>query len=139
MKTLMDEANLPYEKRQMTYNSRLAQELGKWADTQPEGAAMHDELFHAFFVEQLNIGDSSTLIGIAEKVGLDPRQAEVVLQDRTFEQAVNEDWKLAAYQGITGVPTFFSHDLFVVGCQPLEVLGRFVSHLQSLPEEGSGS
>lgn len=137
MKTLMDEANLPYEKREMTYNSRLAQELGKWADTLPGGEAIHDELFRAFFVELLNIGDSSTLIGIAEKVGLDPRQAEEVLQDRTFEQAVNEDWKLAASQGITGVPTFFSNDLFVVGCQPLDVLGRFVSHLQSLQEEDS--
>ena len=139
MKTLMDEANLPYEKREMTYNSRLAQELGKWADTLPAGEAIHDELFRAFFVEQLNIGDSSTLIGIAEKVGLDPRQAEVVLQERTFEQAVNEDWKLAAYQGITGVPTFFSNDLYVMGCQPLEVLGRFVSHLQALQEEESAS
>ena len=35
MKSLMDEEGLPYGRRTHTYNSRLAQELGTWADTQP--------------------------------------------------------------------------------------------------------
>ena len=35
MKGLMDAEGLPYGRRTHTYNSRLAQELGKWADTQP--------------------------------------------------------------------------------------------------------
>jgi len=37
MKALMDAEGLPYGKRTYTYNSRLAQELGKWADTLPGG------------------------------------------------------------------------------------------------------
>ena len=37
MKGLMDAEGLPYGRRTHTYNSRLAQELGKWADTQPGG------------------------------------------------------------------------------------------------------
>ena len=39
MKGLMDAEGLPYGRRTHTYNSRLAQELGKWTDTQPGGAA----------------------------------------------------------------------------------------------------
>src|SRR5215471_7636496 len=42
MKGLMDAEGLPYGRRTHTYNSRLAQELGKWADTQPGGEAIHD-------------------------------------------------------------------------------------------------
>ena len=35
MKELMAEAGLEYGDRTHTYNSRLAQELGKWADSKP--------------------------------------------------------------------------------------------------------
>ena len=36
---------LPYSERTHTYNSRLAQELAKWAETQPGGEVIHDSLF----------------------------------------------------------------------------------------------
>ncbi len=42
MRNLMEEAGLPYGNRSMTYNSRLAQELGFWADTQAGGEAIHN-------------------------------------------------------------------------------------------------
>ena len=48
---------MPYGRRTHTYNSRLAQELGKWADTQPGGEAIHDALYKAYFVDTRNIGD----------------------------------------------------------------------------------
>ena len=35
MRARMQAEGLPYGNRSMTYNSRLAQELGAWADTQP--------------------------------------------------------------------------------------------------------
>ena len=35
MKGLMDAEGLPYGERTHSYNSRLAQELAKWAETQP--------------------------------------------------------------------------------------------------------
>ena len=37
MARLMAEEGLPYGERTMTYNSRLAQELAKWAETVPNG------------------------------------------------------------------------------------------------------
>src|SRR5688500_16474776 len=39
---LMDELDLPHGKRERTYNSRLAQELAMWADTQDSGDKLHD-------------------------------------------------------------------------------------------------
>src|SRR5712671_5521197 len=66
MKGLMDAEGLPYGRRTHTYNSRLAQELGKWADTEPGGEAIHDALYKAYFVEARNIGDPDILGEIAQ-------------------------------------------------------------------------
>ena len=61
----MDAEGLPYGERTMTYNSRLSQELGKWADTQPGGEAFHDAMFRAYFVEARDISRPEVLLEIA--------------------------------------------------------------------------
>ena len=126
MKERMDAEGLPYGKRTHSYNSRLAQELGKWADTQPGGAAIHDALYKAYFVEARNIGDPDILVEIAEKVGLDPVEARKVLDERRFKDAVDADWQKSASYGVTGVPTFVAARYGVVGAQPYEVLEQLV-------------
>ena len=122
MKGLMDAEGLPYAKRTHTYNSRLAQELGKWADTQPGGGKIHDALYHAYFVAGRNIGDLETLVEIAGSVGLDAAAARDVLTSRSFKAAVDADWAKSRQYGVTGVPTFAAAGYGVVGAQPYEVL-----------------
>lgn len=126
MKGLMDEEGLPYGKRSHTYNSRLAQELGKWADTQPGGEAIHDALYRAYFVDAVNVGDVDALLTIAGDVGLDVYAAREVLQSRSFSDAVDADWDLSRRYGVTGVPTFVAAQKAVVGAQPYEVLKFFL-------------
>jgi len=129
MKGLMNEAGLPYGERTMTYNSRLAQELGKWADSQDAGDSIHDRLYQAYFVDNINIGNVDTLVTIAESAGLDASSARQVLQNREFKQQVDDDWQRSRDYGITGVPTFYSNELMLVGCQPYENLEKFVQRL----------
>jgi predicted DsbA family dithiol-disulfide isomerase len=124
MKGLMDAEGLPYERRTHTYNSRLAQELAKWADGQPGMEAIHGALYRAYFVEGRNIGDPEVLVGIAGKVGLPAESARVVLSQRTFKDAVDADWEKARRYGITGVPSFVAGRYKVVGAQPYEVLAQ---------------
>jgi predicted DsbA family dithiol-disulfide isomerase len=126
MKARMDAEGLPYGRRTHTYNSRLAQELGKWADTQPGGAAIHDLLYKAYFVEARNIGDPDVLVEIAEQPGLDPAEARKVLDERRFKDAVDADWQKSASYGVTGVPTFVAARYGVVGAQPYEALAQLV-------------
>ena len=126
MKGLMDEEGLPYGQRSHTYNSRLAQELGKWADTQPGGEAIHDALYRAYFVDAVNVGDVDALLTIAGDVGLDVYAAREVLQSRSFSDAVDADWDLSRRYGVTGVPTFVAAQKSVVGAQPYEVLENFL-------------
>jgi predicted DsbA family dithiol-disulfide isomerase len=122
MKGLMDAEGLPYGRRTHTYNSRLAQELGKWADTQPGGGAVHDALYRAYFVAARNIGDPDVLVEIAQSVGLPAEAARTVLTERRFKAAVDADWAKSRAYGVTGVPTFVAARHGVVGAQPYEVL-----------------
>jgi predicted DsbA family dithiol-disulfide isomerase len=126
MKARMDAEGLPYGERTMTYNSRLAQEVGKWADTQPGGEAIHDAMFRAYFVEARNIGDPAVILDIVKQVGLPVDEAREVIEKRTFKDAVDEDWALSRQLGVTGVPTFVAGRYGVVGAQPYETLERLV-------------
>ena len=126
MQGLMEAEGLPYSVRSHTYNSRLAQEIGTWAETQSGGNAIHDKFFGAYFVDCRNIGDVDVIIDIVKSVGLDEQQARAVLAERRFKDAVDADWEKSRSYGVTGVPTFFSNGKGLVGAQPYEVLERFM-------------
>ena len=126
MRARMQAEGLAYGDRTMTYNSRLAQELGAWADTQPGGEAIHDALFRAYFVDARNIGDPDVLVEIAASVGLPADEAREVIEKRTHRAAVDADWELSRRYGITGVPTFVIGNQGVVGAQPYETLEQLV-------------
>ena len=87
MKALMDEEQLPYSARTHTYNSRLAQELGKWADTEPAGERFHDAMYRAYFVDTLNIADPAVLLDVVAGLDMDVDAARSVLQARSFSPA----------------------------------------------------
>ena len=126
MRGLMKQEDLPYVKRTHTYNSRLAQEIGAWADTQKGGEVMHDALYTAYFVETKNIGNPDVLLEIVEANGLPVEDARKVLEERTFKDAVDEDWRKSRQYGVTGVPTFVAAGHGVVGAQPYETLEKFL-------------
>jgi len=122
MAGLMADEGLPYGDRTMTFNSRLAQELAKWAETQPEGGGIHDALFRAYFVDGLNIGQVENLLQVTQQLGLDTKEASDVLESRRFQSAVDADWQRSRSSGITGVPTFALGDSTIVGAQPYDIL-----------------
>lgn len=126
MKGLMEQEGLPYGERTHTYNSRLAQEIGAWADTQEGGDVMHDALYRAYFVDTKNIGDPDVLLEIVEANGLSVDEARKVLEERTFKDVVDEDWSKSHQYGVTGVPTFVAAGHGVVGAQPYDTLEKFL-------------
>lgn len=138
MKGLMEAEGLPYGERTHTYNSRLAQELGKWADTQPGGDAIHDALYKAYFVDARNIGDEAVLTEVAGSVGLSTDAAQDVLAKRTFKDAVDADWARSREIGVTGVPTFVCGGQGVVGAQPYAMLEQLVVEAGAEPRTERG-
>lgn len=126
LKRAAEELGLPLEERKKTYNSRRAQELGKWAETEGKGDEFHDAVFRAYFADGKNIAKTSVMAGLAKAVGLPEKEARKVLKQRTFQDAVDSDWELAYQMGISSVPTFVVDDEAMVGAQPYEVLEQFL-------------
>ena len=131
MRARMAAEGLPYGNRSMTYNSRLAQELGAWADGQPGGEAIHDALFRAYFVDARNIGDPEALVEIATSVGLPAEAAREVIEKRTHKATIDADWEKSHEYGVTGVPTFVIGRNGVVGAQPYEALEKLVAQARA--------
>ena len=123
---LMAKEGLPYGQRTMTYNSRLAQELAKWAETHDGGTAIHDALYRAYFVDGLNIAQIDNLMAVVRQFGLPEDEAREVLVSRHFRAAVDADWQRCRDLGITAVPTFVVGNQGVVGAQPYDALKALV-------------
>jgi predicted DsbA family dithiol-disulfide isomerase len=126
LKQVADELGLPLAKRKKTYNSRLAQELAKWAESKGKGDSIHEALFRAYFAEGKNIGKAEELVAVAKSMGLAEDDARAVLDLRTFRAAVDSDWSRSHALGITAVPTFVADHREVVGFQSYEVLEQFL-------------
>ena len=93
---------LPYKRTEYTYNSRLAQELALWADEQDHEASIHDALFRAYFVDNVNLGKVINLVNIARSIGLPEKDAENILSSRQYEKNVDGDWKRSRTMGNQG-------------------------------------
>jgi predicted DsbA family dithiol-disulfide isomerase len=135
MKVNMDREGLPFNPdRDMSYNSRLAQELAKWAGTKGMEEKITDALFRAYFVDVKNIGKADVLSEIAAENGLPADEATDVLLSRTYKDAVDEDWRRCTSYGVNAVPTFLAGRYLMVGAQPYEELDRLIQHVMKSPE-----
>lgn len=122
MTALMAQEGLPYGKRTMTYNSRFAQELAAWAETQSHGKQIHDALFRAYFVNNVNLANIDKLVEVVKEIGLSAEGARDSLARREFREAVDGDWQRSRDLGITGIPTFVIGNHELVGAQSYEQL-----------------
>jgi predicted DsbA family dithiol-disulfide isomerase len=126
LKSVALKEGLPYIDRNMTYNSRLAQELGKWAESRGRGEEFHLQAFRAYFADGENIAEVPVLVQLAESAGLPADEAENVVLERRFRNAVDADWARSRRMSITAVPTFLLENQRVVGAQPYESLEKLV-------------
>ncbi len=130
MKANMEREGLPFNAaRNMSYNSRLAQELCKWGESKGKGDEILDTLFRAYFVDVKNIGKVEPLVEIVQGLGLSADEATDVLLSRKYKDAVDEDWRRCAAYGVNAVPTFLAGRYLMVGAQPYEELERLIQHV----------
>ncbi len=136
MKVNMESEGLPFNaERNMSYNSRLAQEFSKWAEEKGKGDEVHDALFRAYFVDVKNIGKVEPLTEVAQGIGLPADEATDVLLSRKYKDAVDDDWHRCAAYGVNAVPTFLAGRYLMVGAQPYEELERLIQHVSKEPAE----
>lgn len=130
MRQVASRLGLPFGKRERIYNSRLAQELGKWAEKKGHGENFHRALFKAYFVDAVNIAEVETLEAIGAQIGLDGTEIREIIATRAYRNEVDEDWQRARMLGISAVPTFVLKDTTLVGAQPYKDLSQFLEYHQ---------
>ena len=122
-----DSLSLPLAAHTKTYNSRRAQELAKWAESQGKGEEFHHAVFRACFAEDRNIARVDELVSLSASLGLPPDEARRVIVERSFREQVDADWQRSRALGITAVPTFMIGDERIVGFQPYDVIVQAVA------------
>ncbi len=86
-------------------------------------AALADLLFAAYFTGAADLSDSTDLVRLAVKAGVDPGRAQEVAASDEFAEEVRADQELAGMLGISGVPTFvFDRATAISGAQPVDLM-----------------
>jgi predicted DsbA family dithiol-disulfide isomerase len=127
LRTTAEELGLPFGARNKTYNSRLAQELGLWAEDQGMGEPFHMAAFHAYFVDGLNLARLPVLLELARNVGLPEKEAKEILTSRSYKEQVDQDWADSRFKAINAVPTFVMLQHKLVGAQSYDALVELVT------------
>jgi predicted DsbA family dithiol-disulfide isomerase len=123
---LAEEAGLPHGERAHWYDSTPAHQAAEWAGERGIDDAFRKGVFHAYFVEDRNIGSPDVLCDIAAGLGQDAADLRVALADGRYRERVSTQYEEARAVGVTGVPTFVAQKYAIVGAQPYEVFHKLM-------------
>jgi predicted DsbA family dithiol-disulfide isomerase len=121
--------------RTTTSYSHLALEAAEFAFQYSEDPwSFHRRLFRAYFEELEDIGDIDVLVRLGDEVGIDGKSLEEALNDRHFENEVDEGIAWSREIGVTAIPTFvFNERQGMVGAQELPALREMMQRVGNLP------
>ena len=126
LKATAQSYDLPFGEGKMIYNSRLAQEIGLWAQDCGKAHQFHDAAFKAYFVDDRNLADKSVILDLAASADLDVAEAEEIIDSRSYADAVDRDWAKARELELVAAPTFLMKGQRLVGAKPYQVLEKMV-------------
>ena len=126
LKATAQSFDLPFGEGTTVYNSRLAQEIGLWAQACGRAHQFHDAAFKAYFVDESNLADKAVILDLVTLAGLDVAQAEKVIDSRSYADAVDRDWETARELELVAAPTFLMKGQRLVGAKPYQALEKMV-------------
>ncbi len=102
-------------------NSRSALIASEFARDQGRYDAFHQNIFHAYFTEGLDIGKLKVIADVAGKSGLDEKETLLAVRDSRYASRLDEARKEGELIGLTGVPLFIIENKYqITGAQPME-------------------
>ncbi len=105
------------------YNTRHAHQLLMWSSTLGLQLALNMALFKAYFTEGKDISDDQVLLDIADKVGLNRTNAQLVIDDTNWTDAVASTEQQWLDAGINAVPAIIINRKHLIsGAQTVDVL-----------------
>jgi predicted DsbA family dithiol-disulfide isomerase len=112
-------------------NSRLALMASEYARDLGRYDSFHQNIFHAYFTEGLDIGKLDIIADVAGKSGLDEKETLSAVRDGRYVSRLNETRKEASLIGLTGVPLFVIENKYkIVGAQPIETFRELIDKIK---------
>jgi predicted DsbA family dithiol-disulfide isomerase len=114
-------------------NTFDAHRLAMFAKTKGLMNEMTDRILRAYYTESKHIGDHTTLVELAEEVGLNREEAAELLASDKMSDAVRADENEASELGIRSIPFFLINRKYAItGAQSTDT---FVQSLQQIIEQ----
>jgi predicted DsbA family dithiol-disulfide isomerase len=125
--------NFAFDRIQRTPNTVQAHRLIRLGQRLERQDAVVDALFRGYFTAGADIGDTTTLVGLAESVGIAASAAErYLVGDEDREQVIGED-VAARGMGIHGVPCFILEQQYAIsGAQEPAALAEALDRVAEL-------
>ena len=98
-------------------------------------ASINEAIMRAYFLEGLNINDTTVLVALATQRGFDSYELALELADDSpsseSARAVQSDLEWVSQHDITAVPTFVINDSFAIpGAQDASTFARLLGRFQ---------
>ncbi len=121
---MAQEEHIEMGAHRFTTNSRSALLLSEAAKQfgQETFYALHERLFHAYFTEGRNIGDTEVLTMLAQECGIPPATVAAAWEDSVYSERLTRNLRFAQELGIAGTPAYVFGEKVLVGAQPYSEL-----------------
>ncbi len=120
VEALAAQLGVPIRAPRFLPNTHLALEAAEFARERGKILPFHEEVFSAYFERGANIGEHAVLRDAAGRVGLDPGELSMALDERVYFDTVEESREKALGDLVTVVPTAVLGGVRVVGAQSEE-------------------
>jgi protein disulfide-isomerase len=128
-----------FDKTQIS-NSFKAHQLIQLAKSKNLGDEAEEVLFYAYFTEGKNLSNTSILVELGQKIGLNSSEIISALEDKRFEKNVIKDIEEAQQIGVKGVPFFvFDRKYAISGAQPIDTFLNTLVQVHKEWEENKNS
>jgi predicted DsbA family dithiol-disulfide isomerase len=112
-------------------NSRLALMASEYARDMGHLDSFHENMFHAYFTEGLDIGKLNVIADVAGKSGIDEKETLSAVHYGRYASRLDESRKEGQLIGLTGVPLFVIENKYkIVGAQPIETFRNLLNKIK---------
>ena len=125
------EVGVVFGNQKVLSNSRLALMASEFARDHGCYDSFHQNIFHAYFTECLDIGKADVIVDSAVKSGLDKKETISAIRNGRYASRLNEARKEGQLIGLTGVPLFIIENKHkIVGAQPIETFRNLLDKIK---------